>query len=75
VNATKLASLVLICVVVLTVVAGVGFALSFGVTQQREAELPNNSIKISAPADALALGHKPLGDPVGNPKPNGPVKR
>ena len=68
---TKLACLVLICVVTLTVVTGVSFALSFGVTQRMGAAFSKGSAKVNGLADALAQGRVPLGDAIISPKPNG----
>ena len=65
---TKLASLVLICIVSLAVVAGVGFALSTSVTQRTEATLSKANTKVIVFA---APGYRVKGDPINSPKPNG----
>jgi len=69
VNATKLAPLVLICVVALAVVAGLGFALSCSVPQQMEEAYYKNNTEIKF-ANVWAI-HEPFAaDPIDDPKPN-----
>jgi len=74
VNATKLAPLVLICIVALTVVAGVGFALTYGVTPPTKAAVSKDNTDTAVSLNVLAQRYYLMGDPIDDPKPNKPNK-
>ena len=67
-TATKIAPLVLICVVALAVASSVGFALVTGIGQKMEVGL-SKRIEASSSVSLLSFV-KPLGDPINDPKPN-----
>lgn len=65
---TKLAPLVLICIVALAMLSGIGFVCSCPVIQLLETTLS----KVNTEAEVFAnnLNFEVLGDPIESPKPN-----
>lgn len=68
---TKLAPLVLACIVTLALVAGVGLALSYGAgLPHRVYGDPIDDPKPNRCRSVLVPGYRVFGDPINDPKPN-----
>lgn len=63
---TKLAPLVLICIVALAMVSSVGFALAYGATLKPNGDRIDDPKPNSSPINKP----KPCGDPINDPIPN-----